>query len=168
MTSPYRRSTSVADLSDLPRGLRDALRNHAQSHQLTITDGLPAWLTRSENPPSSSLLGRAFKRRANSADPDAEHQTLVIVHPTHLIVAISGAVRGESVLSGPLVALSVARRSIPHADRVSDAEAGLSITGLRIESGETGSFYVGLGPEQAGHECADAVRAAIDAAKNPG
>jgi hypothetical protein len=43
--------------------------------------------------------------------------------------------------------------------------SGFTLTGFPGE--QTGSYYVGLGPEAAAAECVSAVQSAITAAKNP-
>lgn len=161
----YVRSTATADLSALPPDIAVALREYAETHQLVITDDLPAWITRSQNLPASSRLGRMLGRRANSADPDDEHQTLIVVHPTHLVIVISGAVRGVSVVSVPLVQASMSPGTrLGGADT---ADHGFSVLGFPGHEGQPGSLYLGLGPEPEGTDCAGTVRAAIAAAKNP-
>ncbi|ASR02277.1 hypothetical protein GCWB2_07330 [Gordonia rubripertincta] len=146
-----------ADLSALPADVAAALRDHAASRQLTITDDLPAWSTRSFNPPASSAIGRLLGRRANPADPDSENQTLVVLHPTHLLVVNSGAERGISALSVPLAIASIEAPESPD---------GFGVTGFAGDGGRPGSCYLGVGEPQ-GAECREAVRAAIVAAKNP-
>lgn len=156
----YQRTTVRADLSDLPADVAATLRDHADSTQLTVTDDLPAWITRSINPPSTTFFGKLFGRRSNPVDPDSEHQTLIVLHPTHLIVVVSGAERGVSALSCPLAVASMS--STPYVPK-SD---GFSVTGFAGHEGRPGSFYLGTG-EPAGTECREAVRSAIVAAKNP-
>ncbi len=146
-----------ADLSALPADVAAALRDHAASRQLTITDDLPAWSTRSINPPASSAIGRLLGRRANPADPDSENQTLVVLHPTHLLVVNSGAERGISALSVPLAIASIEAPESPD---------GFGVSGFAGDGGRPGSYYLGVGEPQ-GAECREAVRAAIVAAKNP-
>ncbi|QMU20609.1 hypothetical protein FOV72_10100 [Gordonia rubripertincta] len=157
MGPAYQRTTVRADLSALPADVAAALRDHAASRQLTITDDLPAWSTRSINPPASSAIGRLLGRRANPADPDSENQTLVVLHPTHLLVVNSGAERGISALSVPLAIASIEAPESPD---------GFGVTGFAGDGGRPGSYYLGVGEPQ-GAECREAVRAAIVAAKNP-
>jgi hypothetical protein len=167
MGPAYRRTTREIDLSEIPPDMRAALSEYATAHQLTITEDLPAWLTRSENPPSTSAFGRLLKRRANPADPDSEHQTLVVLHPTHLIVTISGAERGVNVLSVAFAAASVADgHGLGPSAPMPEGESGFSVTGFSGDEGRPGSFYIGVGPEQAGRDCRDRVVGAVLAAKN--
>mgnify|MGYP007072874318 CR=1 FL=1 len=123
-----------------------------------LTDDLPAWITRSINPPSTTFFGKLFGRRANAVDPDSEHQTLVVLHPTHLIVVVSGAQRGTSALSVPL-----ARASMQQLGPTSDD--GFSVTGFGADA-QPGSLHIGVGAPD-GTACQEAVRAAIVGAKNP-
>ncbi|MHC3002637.1 hypothetical protein [Gordonia metallireducens] len=157
MGPAYQRTTVRADLSALPADVAAALRDHADSRQLTVTDDLPAWSTRSINPPATSAIGRVLGRRANPVDPDSENQTLVVLHPTHLVIVNSGAKRGISALSVPLGIASIETPESPD---------GFAVVGFAGESGRPGSYYLGVG-EPHGEECREAVRAAIVAAKNP-
>jgi len=163
----YQRTTTTADLSTLPPAIEAALRTYADEHQLEVTDDLPAWVTRSLNPTATSFLGKIFKRRANPTDPDSEHQTLVVLHPTHLIVVVSGAERGVSTLSVPLALASIRDRLVAPAGGGSDvAEGGFTVGGPLGGDGRQGDFFVGTGPPD-GERCRDAIRTAISAAKNP-
>jgi hypothetical protein len=149
----YVRHTRSVQLDELPAHIRGKLADHAESRQIQL-NGVRAWLTHSENPPASSGLGKLLRRRANSADPDDEHCSVLVLHQTQIMVVVDGAKRGTSALSLPLAQASVA-----------DDAAGFTLTGLPGE--QIGSFFVGLGPEAAATECFSAVRSAITAAKNP-
>lgn len=149
----YIRHTQSVGIDQLPTRMRTKLAEHAESRQVDLAD-IRLWLTHSQNPPANSGLGKLLRRRANPADPDDEHTTVVVLHPTQLLVVIDGAKRGTSALSLPLSQASVA----------TNAE-GFTITGFPGE--RVGSFYVGMGPEPAANECFSAVRAAISAVKNP-
>ncbi|OBA60483.1 hypothetical protein A5647_13690 [Mycobacterium sp. 1100029.7] len=152
----YVRHTRQARIVDLPRRICGKLAEYAASHQVDLND-VQVWLTHSENPPASTVFGKLLRRRANPVDPDEEHWTAVILHPTQLLVATDGAKRGTSILSVPLAQASVT------AAADSDDSAGLTITGFPGE--HTGSYYVGLGPEPEAAGCVAAVHAAISAAK---
>ena len=163
---PYVRHTQAVQFAELPTHVRDRLTEHAASRQIELST-VRVWATRSENPPASSGLGKLLRRRANPADPDDEHSTVVGLHPTQILVVTDGAKRGTAVLSLPLTQASVApgnaisaKLNLPPAD-----SAGFTITGFPGE--QVGSYYVGLGPEPAAAECFSAVRSAIAAAKNP-
>jgi hypothetical protein len=90
----------------------------------------------------------------------------VVLHPTQIHVAIDGAKRGTAVLSLPLVQASVAAGLGLSAalNGAADEATGFTITGF--PGGQTGSFYIGRGPEAAAAECFSAVRSAIAAAKD--
>lgn len=162
----YARHTRPATIGDLAAHVREKLTAHADSHQLILKD-VQAWLTHSENLPSGSGLGKLLRRKANPSDPDSEHDTVVVLHPTHLLVAIDGAKRGTSVLSLPLAQASVVSGTGLDArlGTVTGETGGFTISGLPGDS--PGSFYVGLGTEPAAAECFSAVESAITAAKNP-
>ncbi len=147
----YVRHTRSVQIDELPAHLRGKLANHAESRQIQL-NGVRAWLTHSENPSASSGFGKLLRRRANPADPDDQHCTVLVLHPTQILVVIDGAKRGTSALSLPLAQASVA----------TDPD-GFTITGFPGE--QVGSFYLGLGPEAAATECFSAVQSAITAAR---
>jgi hypothetical protein len=132
------------------------LAEHAASHQIDLND-VQVWLTDSENPPAGSAFGKLLRRRANPVDPDEEHWTAVVLHPTQLLVATYGAKRGTAVISATLARASMTT------DAIDGDPAGFTITGFGGE--HTGSYYVGLGPEPDAAGCVSAVREAIGAAK---
>jgi hypothetical protein len=152
----YVRHTQSSRIVELPRPICGKLAEHAATHQLDLND-VRVWLTHSENPPASSLFGKLLGRRANPVDPDEEHWTAVILHPTHLLVVTEGAKRGTTVLSLPLTQASITT------DAGSGDAAGFTITGFPGE--QSGSYYVGLGPEPDAAACISAVREALGAAK---
>ena len=152
----YVRHTRSARIVELPRPICGKLAEHAASHQIDLND-VQVWLTHSENPPASSAFGKLLRRRANPVDPDEEHWTAVVLHPTHLLVATEGAKRGTAVLSLPLAQASMS------ADASSGDPAGFTITGFGGE--QPGSYYVGLGPEPDAAGCISAVHGAISVAK---
>jgi hypothetical protein len=162
----YVRHTPAVQLDELPAHISDKLAEHAESRQIDLRN-VRAWLTRSENPPASSGFGKLLRRRANPSDPDPEHCTIVALHPTQLLVAIDGAKRGTSVLSLPLAQASLATglglTGTLNADTIHPT--GFTLTGFPGD--QTGSFYIGLGPEAVAAECISAVRSAITAAKDP-
>ncbi|MCV7413144.1 hypothetical protein AWC05_11150 [Mycobacterium florentinum] len=152
----YVRHTRPARIVELPRPICGKLAEHAAAHQIDLND-VRVWLTHSENPPASSAFGKLLRRRANPVDPDEEHWTAVVLHPTQLLVATEGAKRGTAVLSLPLAQASMTTHTI-------DGDpAGFTITGFPGE--QTGSYYVGLGPEPDAAGCVSAVHEAIGAAK---
>jgi hypothetical protein len=153
-------------MSELAPQIREKLADHAESRQLDLAD-VRLWLTHSENLPSESGFGKLLRRRANPSDPDVEHDTVVVLHPTHVLLAIDGAKRGTSVLSLPLTQASVVPGTGLDAKlgRLAAEAEGFTLTG--IEGDRPGSFFVGLGTEPAAAECFSALESAITAAKNP-
>jgi hypothetical protein len=162
----YVRHTRPVLMRELAPQVREKLADHAESRHLDLA-GVRLWLTHSENPAAETGFGKLLRRRANSADPDVEHDTVVVLHPTHVLVVIDGAKRGTSVWSLPLAQASVVPGTAIGATLGhSAAEAeGFTLTGF--ESAQPGSFFVGLGPESAAAECFSAIKSAIIAAKNP-
>jgi hypothetical protein len=162
----YLRHTRRVQLDELPGHIHHKLAEHAESRQIELRN-VQAWLTHSENPPATSGLGKLLRRRANPSDPDDEHCTVVVLHPTQILIAVDGAKRGTSVLSLPLALASLTAGLGLTGKLNLDAmdQAGFTLTGFPGE--QTGSFYIGLGPEPAAQECLSAVGSAIAAAKNP-
>lgn len=157
----YHRSTSTTAVADLPRPLADELLRHADTQQLSVPADAQVWVTRSENLPATSGVGRLLGRRANSADPDAEHVTAVVLLRAHLVVVISGARRGTSAISLPLASAAISPG--PHLRAVTDS--GFSVAGFAGDANRPGTFFIGLGDDPAGSDCYEAVRAALVAAK---
>lgn len=164
--SMYVRQTRSVDFDELPERMRTKLTEHAESRQIRLVD-LRLWLTHSENPPASSGLGKLLRRRANPTDPEPQHDTVVVLHPTQVLVITDRVKHGTTVLSLPLAQASVASGTGFGArlDAVAGDTAGFTITGFPGE--QVGSLYIGLGPEPAAAECLSAVRDAISTAKNP-
>jgi hypothetical protein len=166
-TQLYERSTKMVRYNELSMAMTEALAQHSESQQLTLAEDMPAWLTHSVNLPSQSFLGKLFGRRANGTDKDAAHDVLVVLHPTHLLLVTSGRNRGTAALSVPLSQASVRVGSALETSFTAIEDSGITIGGFPGDHGQAGTFYIGLGPEPAGAECAEAIRAAITDAKNP-
>lgn len=169
MPSLYRSLTAATSLDALPPTLRDAVRAHAAARQFDLA-GARCWLTHSTNPPGTGVIASLFGRRANPADPDLEHWTLVALHPTQLVMATLGEKRGCSVLSLPLASASVSRHSALLQALGGDApsDSGMYVSGLPGDAGRPGTFMVKLGDDPDGTACYAAVEAAIATAKRGG
>jgi hypothetical protein len=172
MTAPlYRSQTRSVPIADLPATVRNALLTHADTKKLRLVS-TRAWLTQRENPASETMFGKLFGKRSNSADPDAAHDMVLLLHATHLLVGTSGAVRGTTILSLPLLSATVTRGSLlagrlqrPNQDLPSDD--GLTISGFPGDHGNSGTYFMGLGAGADADACVQAVMAAVEAAKNP-
>jgi hypothetical protein len=166
----YVRHTQAVQVGALPPRISTKLADHAASRQIELNN-VRAWLTHSENPSADSGFGKLLRRRANPCDPDAEHWTAVVLHPTQILVVTDQEKRGTAALSLPLAHASLAPGlgSIAALNSALNSEAvdptGFSLTGF--VGAQTGSFYIGLGPEIAGGKCISAIDSAIAAAKNP-
>lgn len=172
MSAPlYRSETRSIPVVDLPAALRNALLTHADTKKLKLI-ATHAWLTHRENPASTSVFGKLFGKRSNSADPDAAHDMVLVLHATHLLVGTSGAQRGTTILSLPLLVASVTRGSLL-AGRLQKTSAelpsddGLTISGFPGDQGNPGTYFMGLGPGADAEACLQAVMAAVESAKNP-
>lgn len=164
--STYVRRTQSVQFDELTDRIAGKLAEHAGSRQIDLRN-VRLWMTHNENPPAGGGFGKLLRHRANSSDPDAEHWTVVVLHPTQILVVIDGEKRGTAALSVPLAQASVAAGlglSAALNPPIADA-TGFTITGFPGD--QPGSFYIGLGPETAAAECFSAVRSAITAAKNP-
>lgn len=168
MPSLYRTSTRELSLSSVPEPLGSKLREYAERQGLKL-DSVRAWITHSENPTADGFFGKLFGRRSNPVDPDAAHDTLLVLHPTHLVLGTAGEKRGCSVFGLPLDHASVTRG---HAlagklGAAAPSDDGITIGGLPGDEGRVGTYFVALGPEPAAAECVRAVQDAIIARKNP-
>lgn len=163
----YRRSTRETKLAELAPPVREKLNQHAAQNQLVLGPDVRVWITHSENPPATGFFGKLFGSRANSVDPDPEHDTVILIHSSHLVFVTSGAKRGTSAISVPLSLASMQRGDAVAAKLgVTGANDGMTIAGFPGEHGNVGSYFVGLGQDPAGAACAQAIEAAIVAAKN--
>jgi hypothetical protein len=77
----YVRYTQSVQFNELPARINKKLTEHAESRQIDLAN-VRLWLTRSENLPASSAFGKLLRRGANPSDPDEEHRTVVVLHPT--------------------------------------------------------------------------------------
>jgi hypothetical protein len=85
----YVRRTQSVQLNELTDRIAGKLAEHAGSRQIDLRN-VRLWMTHSENPPAGGGFGKLLRRRANSSDPDAEHWTVVVLHPTQILVVIDG------------------------------------------------------------------------------
>ncbi|MCC6216703.1 MAG: hypothetical protein IT376_17720 [Polyangiaceae bacterium] len=168
----YRRTTREIPLASAPPAVAEALARHCADHQLTLDPArCRAWHTHSENPEAAGFFGKLLGRRANPADPDAEHDSVLVLHPTHVVLATTGKARGSVAMSLPLLQASVRRGSaLPAhlAARVPGASEGITLSGFPGHVGRPGEYFFGLGEGPAAQRCATAVEAAVAAAKAGG
>ncbi len=156
MNAPlYRSQTRSIPIPSLPSSLRNALLTYADTKKLKMV-GAQAWLTHRENPAATTLLGKLLKKRANAGDLDAEHDLLIVVHATHVLVGASGASRGTKVHGVPLTLATVTRDH--------GADGGLTIGGF---PGDASTHFVGLAAGPDADACVQALTSAIEAAKRP-
>jgi hypothetical protein len=143
-------------LGGLPEPIRAAIRDRAESRQLTIADDAPAYLTHSVKLTKSGLFARVTK----TADPDNEHDTALVLGARDVYVCTHGDHRGTSVL--------VARLEDVHLEDLGgllDDKDGMSVNGFPVSGEEArGSLYVGLGGPEGDH-ARDALQDAIRRAK---
>lgn len=163
----YERHTRMVRFDQLSMPMTQALAEHTESRQIVLADDMPAWLTHSVNLPSQSVLGKLLGRKANRTDRDREHDVLVVLHPTQVIIVTSGEKRGTAALSLPLAHATIRVGSALETAFSAVEDAGFTLGGFPGDHGKSGTFYIGLGTEPAGAECAEAIRAAITDAKNP-
>jgi len=156
MNAPlYRSQTRSIPIPSLPSTLRNALLTFADTKKLKMV-GAQAWLTHRENPASTTMLGKLLKKRVNAADPDAEHDLVLVVHGTHLLIGASGSARGTKVHGVPLAKATMTRER--------GADAGLTIGGF---AGEPTTHFMGLEAGVDADACVEAVTRAIEAAHAP-
>lgn len=165
MSAEHERSTKMVRFDQLSMTMTEALAEHSASRQLALADDMPAWLTHSVNRPSTSILGKLFG--AGATEEDSEQDVLVVLHPTHMLVVTAGENQGTTALSVPLTQASVRVGGALEDSFSAVEDSGVTIGGFPGDDGQLDTFYIGLGPEPAGAECAEAIRAAITDAKNP-
>ena len=160
----YESQTSSSAISELPARLRSALILHADAQKIHLVNSR-TWLTHRKNPVAKGVIGKLLGRRSNSADPDAEHHMVLVLHETHVLIGSYGAERGASILSLLKTSASVSRGTESGAalgekmDLPSDD--GLTIHGFPSVEGRLGSCFFGLGPGQHAEECVALVLAAL-------
>lgn len=162
----YVSTTREVSLEGLPPAILEALRAHAERASLGL-EGLRVWLTHRENPPQTSFLGKLFGRRSNPADPDPEHDMVLVLGATHLFVATGGPTRPATVMSVPLLG-ATATRGLMMTAALGQLDApgddGMSIGGFPGTEGRPGTYFFGMGGPEA-DTCFGAVREALAAAK---
>ncbi len=161
----YVSTTREASLEGLPPAILEALRAHAERASLGL-EGSRVWRTHRENPPQTSFLGKLFGRRSNPADPDAEHDMVLVLTATHLVVATGGPTRAPSVLSVALL-VATASRGLAYpalGDVDVPGDDGIAIEGFPGTEGRPGRYFFGMGGPEA-DTCFGAVREALAAAK---
>jgi hypothetical protein len=161
----YRSDTRELPLDALEAPLLAALRAEAARSALAL-DGVRVWRTRRENPPATSLLGKLLGRRANPIDPDAEHDMVLVLHATHLLLATHGKQRGTTVTTLPLVQATLSRGVVGAHVATLDAPSddGITLSGFPGQVGRPGSQFFGLGGP-ASDACFEALDAAVRRAK---
>ena len=164
--------TRKVSLPELPAALLSAIEKHAADASIQLVD-VHAWCTHRTNPPSTSFFGKLFGKRSNSADADTEHEMVLVLQRTHVLVGTHGASRGTAVLSLPLLQATITRGSklvgalaglASRADLPTDD--GITIDGFPGTEGRPGSYFFGMGGAEA-DACFEAVREAVLRAKNP-
>ncbi len=159
----YVRRTRSITLSEVHATLARSFREHAEKKQLRL-EPVRCWLTQRENPPARGIFGKLFGKRANSADPDHRHATLLMLHSTHILVGTHGEKRGTAILSAPHQQLSLSEAS---GQLAAASGPGFTLTGfLGAVHGQPASYFVGLGPEPDARACLTAVKDALVKAKN--
>ena len=154
----YRSQTRPIPIPALPSLLRNALFMHADKKKLKMKEA-HAWLTHRENPASETMLGKLFGKRSNEADPDADHDMVLVVHATHLLMGTSCVSVGTSIRSLLLLAAT--------ATRGNERDDGLTIGGFPADDVDSAPYFMGLGAGADAEECVRAVMAAVLAAKVP-
>ncbi len=156
----------------MPAALLSAIEKHAADASIQLVD-VHAWCTYRTNPPSTSFFGKLLGRRSNHVDADTEHEMVLVLHRTHLLVGTHGASRGTAVLSLPLLQATITRGSklvgaLAGLASIADlpTDDGITIDGFPGTEGRPGSYFFGMGGAEA-DACFEAVREAVLRAKNP-
>ena len=165
----YRRSTRECNVDRLRPELVEAIRAHAQEHELgdVEREALICCETTNEKHKSGGLFGKLL-----GGDPDKVHYTGLVVTPRWLIWAISGAKRGVTVLSSRLHDLEARDfestpmyQMLQKQGKTEMLDAGLEVTGFFSDRLERGTMFIGLGPEPAAQQMRDVLKDAVKKAQ---
>ncbi|MGC4977894.1 hypothetical protein ACLQ2D_34055 [Streptomyces sp. DT199] len=167
MARLYRRESSYCEPEDIEPGLREAIAAHAEACALgdVLANAVTCCLTVSTRTYKPGLRSR-WK---GMADPDPEHRTLALFTPRWLVVTVTRASTGTTVLSARLDGVTLAEHSalITRSPRNTQLpeDSGVSITAQWSGHGETGSYHVALGDDADGEFFLQALRRAVTEAK---
>ena len=168
----YERATRRCAPGEIDGALQAAIAAHAEQHQLgdVLADAVRCCETRSVRVGKPGLLARL----TGSGDKDAEHRTVALFTPRHLVIAVTGEVRGTHVRSARLDGVSLADMlsadASPKLAAIAaklGADDGVSVTATW--SGSTGpeaasAFFLGLDAAE-GEAFRQALTEAVAAAK---
>ncbi|MFJ4283927.1 hypothetical protein [Streptomyces massasporeus] len=167
MARLYRRDSTYCEPDDIEPKLREAIAAHAQACSLgdVLANTVACCLTVSTRIHKPSLRSRL----TGMTDPDPEHRTLALFTPRWLVVTVTRASTGTTVLSARLDGVTLAERSALIARSPRNAQlpedTGVSITAQWSGHGETGSYHVALGDDADGEFFLQALRRAVAEAK---
>jgi hypothetical protein len=153
----YRRSTRECTFDRLRPELVEAIRAHAQQHDLGDVEheALICCETTNEKIKSGGLFGKLL-----GGDPDRVHYSGLVVTPRWLIWATSGAKRGTTVLSNRLHDTEVHDiESMPYNELMKDT--GLEVTAFFTGRLERAQAFIGLGPEPAAQNVRSVLKDAL-------
>ncbi len=157
----YQRSTRECNFDRLRLEIVEAIRAHAQQHELgdVEREALICCETTNEKKKSSGLFSKLA-----GGDPDKVHYTGIVVTPRWLIWATSGAKRGVVVLSSRLRDTEVRDyEATPSYKLLQDT--GLEVVGFFSGSLERAQAFIGLGPEPAAQNLRSVLKQAIQQAQ---
>jgi hypothetical protein len=153
MKDLYRRTTRLVPFASLGAPLREALG--ARAVVAPETEVVRTVSTRAAKP-------GFFARLLGTGDPDAEHETVLLIVDGALLVAVHGVVRGTTSWRLPLGMLELGESL---AARLPNLELPASVTLVSPLFGASeqtaGTYTVYFGPEAEGPAFVESLRAAI-------
>ncbi|MFI1566874.1 hypothetical protein ACH4ZX_28145 [Streptomyces sp. NPDC020490] len=163
----YKRGSRSCGPQDIEPDTRAAIAAHAEERSLgdVLANAVACCDTVSTRLYKTGL----FSRLKGMSDPDPEHRTVALFTPRHLVVAVTRASTGTTVMSARLDGMSLSGRNAV-ADRFPGHGSALEDSGISINAHwsrhpEYGAYYVALGDDDAGRDFLDALRKAVAAAQ---
>jgi hypothetical protein len=163
----YKRGSRSRGADEIEPDTRAAIAAHAEAHSLgeVLADTVACCVT-----VSTRLYKPGLRNRLKGkADPDPEHLTTMLLTPRHLVLAVTRASTGTTVLSAGLEGMTLPGRGAM-ADRLSGGlrlpeDSGVSVSARWSGQPEHGSYHVALGDDADGRSFLDALRTAVTAAQ---
>ncbi|MER6630919.1 hypothetical protein ABT301_22325 [Streptomyces sp. NPDC000987] len=163
----YKRGSRACGPQDIEPDTRAAIAAHAEDRSLG--DVLANAVACCDTVSTRLYKVGLFSRLKGMADPDPEHRTVALFTDRHLVVAVTRASTGTTVVSARLDGMSLSGRSAV-ADRypgqvLVPEDSGISVNAHWSGQPEYGAYYVALGDDADGRDFLDGLRKAVAAAQ---
>ncbi len=147
----YNRTTRECSFGQMRPELVSAIREYAEKHEMGSVEAEIAICCE-----TTSEKKRKGLFASRGADPDPVHYTGVLLTPTWLIWARSGAKSGTTVVSARLKEIEIQ----DFASKLID-DTGLEVFGFVGDTPERGHAFIGLGSESGAQKMREMVREAV-------